>query len=431
MAKVLVVGQGGREHVLAWKLMQSPQVEEVFCAPGNAGTAEDVTNVDISATDCERLLKFAKENEIDLTVVGPEASLVAGIVDIFKAEGLRIFGPSQAAAALEGSKSFCKDIMRRANVPTADYSVFTDPTDAVQYVQEREETTFVVKADGLAAGKGVFVCSEKADAIEAIHELMTKQSFGDAGKKIVIEERLEGQEVSVLALIDGRTIVTLEPAQDHKAAYDGDEGPNTGGMGAYTPAPFATPELVDLVIEKILIPTVHTMRKNGTEFKGVLYAGIMLTNQGPKVLEFNVRFGDPEAQPVLMRLKSDLYEVLNAAANGRLKDLPELEWDERSAVCVVMASEGYPGSISSGHSIRGLDDAAKLTPDTKVFHAGTAIDGDNVVNTGGRVLGVTALGTDLSQAKKKAYEAVKCIRWQGAWCRKDISDKARQAESEA
>ncbi|WP_417848241.1 phosphoribosylamine--glycine ligase [Thalassoglobus sp.] len=427
MAKVLVVGQGGREHALVWKLSQSPKVSEVFCAPGNAGTAEDATNVDIAADDCERLAAFAKENEIDLTVVGPEVPLVAGIVDIFKAQGLRIFGPSKAAAALEGSKIFCKDIMRRANVPTADYWIFTDPTDAVQFVQEREEESFVIKADGLAAGKGVSVCSNKSDAIEAIHQMLTQKVFGDAGKKIIIEEVLEGQEVSVLALVDGRTIVTLEPAQDHKAAYDGDEGPNTGGMGAYTPAPFATPELIDEVISKILIPTIHTMRKNGSEFKGVLYAGLMLTKQGPKVLEYNVRLGDPEAQPVLMRLKSDLYEVLFAAADGKLKDLPDLEWDDRSAICVVMASEGYPGPISKGHPIRGLDEAAK-TPETKVFHAGTATDGDNVINTGGRVLGVTALGDDLSEAKKRAYEAIKCIRWQGAWCRKDISDKARSSE---
>ncbi|QDT31050.1 phosphoribosylamine--glycine ligase [Thalassoglobus polymorphus] len=427
MAKVLVVGQGGREHALVWKLSQSPKVSEVFCAPGNAGTAEDATNVDIAADDCERLAAFAKENEIDLTVVGPEVPLVAGISDHFKAQGLRIFGPSKAAAALEGSKIFCKEIMRRANVPTADYWIFTDATDAVQFVQEREEESFVIKADGLAAGKGVSVCSNKADAIEAIHQMLTQKVFGDAGKKIIIEEVLEGQEVSVLALVDGRTIVTLEPAQDHKAAYDGDEGPNTGGMGAYTPAPFATPELIDEVISKILIPTIHTMRKNGSEFKGVLYAGLMLTKQGPKVLEYNVRLGDPEAQPVLMRLKSDLYEVLFAAADGKLKDLPDLEWDDRSAICVVMASEGYPGPISKGHSIRGLDEAAK-TPETKVFHAGTAIDGGNVTNTGGRVLGVTSLGNDLSEAKKRAYEAIKCIRWQGAWCRKDISDKARSSE---
>lgn len=424
MAKVLVIGQGGREHVLAWKLKQSPHVEEVFCAPGNAGTALDVTNVDISATDCAGLVQFALDNSIDLTVVGPEAPLVLGIVDQFKEAGLRIFGPSKAAAALEGSKAFSKEIMRKASVPTADYWVFSDATDAVQFIQEREEEAFVVKADGLAAGKGVSVCFNKADAIQAVHQSMTENAFGDAGQKIVIEEVLEGQEVSILALVDGRTIVTLEAAQDHKAAYDGDTGPNTGGMGAYTPAPFATPELIDQVIEQILIPTVHAMRRNGTEFKGVLYAGLMLTNQGPKVLEYNVRLGDPEAQPVLMRLRSDLYEVLFAAAEGKLKDLPDLEWDERSAVCVVMASEGYPGEISKGHPIRGLNEADQIT-ETKVFHAGTAVSNAQTVNTGGRVLGVTSLGDNLAQAKKRAYEAVKCIRWQGAWCRKDISDKAR------
>ncbi|MDB4743339.1 phosphoribosylamine--glycine ligase [Planctomicrobium sp.] len=428
MAKVLVVGQGGREHVLAWKLIQSPLVDEVFCAPGNAGTAADVTNVDISATDIDRLVEFAKGNEIDLTVIGPEAPLVAGIVDEFKAAGLRVFGPSKAASALEGSKAFCKSIMRKANVPTADYWVFTDATDAVQFIQEREEESFVVKADGLAAGKGVSVCFNKADAIQAVHQMMTDKLFGDAGKKIIIEEVLKGQEVSVLALVDGRTIVTLEPAQDHKAAHDGDMGPNTGGMGAYTPAPFATGELIDEVIQKILIPTVHTMRQNKAEFKGVLYAGIMLTNQGPKVLEYNVRLGDPEAQPVLMRLKSDLYQILYAAAEGKLKDLPDLEWDERSAVCVVMASEGYPGEISKGHPIRGIAEADQL-PETKVFHAGTTLEGEDVLNSGGRVLGVTSLGQDLSEAKRRAYEAVKCIRWQGAWCRKDISDKARRDQT--
>lgn len=426
MAKVLVVGNGGREHALAWKLAQSPQVEEVFCAPGNAGTARDVTNVDIDAKNIDGLIQFAKDQAIDLTVVGPEAPLVAGITDAFANAGLRVFGPSKAASQLEGSKAFAKDIMRQASIPTADYGVFKDPEDAMHYIREREETPLVVKADGLAAGKGVAVCETKEEAIKAVLTTMVDGAYGDAGTQIVIEEKLEGLEVSILALVDGRTILTLEPAQDHKPAYDGDTGPNTGGMGAYTPAPFATPELMDEVIEKILIPTVHTMRKNKAEFKGVLYAGLMLTSQGPKVLEFNVRLGDPETQPVLMRLKSDLYEVLSAAADGRLKDLPDLEWDDRTAVCVVMASEGYPGEISTGHPIRGLAEADQL-PDTKVFHAGTALQGENVINTGGRVLGVTALGADVSEAKKRAYEAVKCIRWQGAWCRKDISDKARDA----
>ncbi len=425
--KVLVVGSGGREHVLTWKLKQSPKVKQVFCAPGNAGIGADVVNVDINATDGERLVQFAKNEKIDLTVIGPEAPLVAGVVDQFKKAGLRVFGPSKAAALLEGSKAYCKDIIRQANVPTADYRVFRDAEAAIQFIKDREETPLVVKADGLAAGKGVTVCETKEEAIAAVDQIMTKKVFGDAGKTVVIEEKLVGQEVSILVLVDGKTIIPLEAAQDHKAAHDGDTGPNTGGMGAYSPAPFATPELMDTVVHKILVPTVHTMRKTGAEFKGVLYAGLMLTAHGPKVLEYNVRLGDPEAQAILMRLKTDLFDVLCAAADGKLKDLPELEWDERPAVCVVMASEGYPGTISTGHPIRGLDAAAAL-PDVKVFHAGTAMQKGQPVNTGGRVLGVTALGNDLSDAKRRAYEAVRCIRWQGAWCRKDISDKARASQ---
>ncbi len=422
--KVLVVGQGGREHALVWKLSQSPSVSEVFCAPGNAGTAEDATNVDIRADDIDRLVKYAKSEEIALTVVGPEVPLVAGIVDAFRQAKLRVFGPSKAAAQLEGSKVFAKELMRQANVPTADYWVFRNSQEAVEFINDREANSFVIKADGLAAGKGVTVCATKGEAIHAIREAMIHRAFGTAANELLIEEVLVGQEVSILALVDGRTILTLEASQDHKAARDGDTGPNTGGMGAYTPAPFATPEVMDEVISKILIPTVHTMRKRGTEFTGVLYAGIMLTSQGPKVLEYNVRFGDPEAQPVLMRLKTDLFELLSAAADGRLSEFADLEWDDRAAVCVVMASDGYPGAYEKGRKIRGLDQAAKLS-DTKVFHAGTVQHGEDVVTDGGRVLGVTALGSDITSAKKRAYEAVKCIRWDGAWCRKDISDKAR------
>ncbi|MCA9045500.1 MAG: phosphoribosylamine--glycine ligase [Planctomycetaceae bacterium] len=422
--KVLVIGSGGREHALAWKLGLSPKVTEVFCAPGNAGTAADATNVDLDPCNAQQLVEFAKKNAIELTVVGPEAPLVAGVVDAFRKNGLKVFGPSQAAAQLEGSKAFCKDVMRAAKVPTADYQVFTKVGEAIQYVKEREETPLVVKADGLAAGKGVTVCETKDEAIAAIRASMVDKTFGDAGRQVVIEEKLEGLEVSVLAIVDGRTIVTLEPAQDHKPAYDGDKGPNTGGMGAYTPAPFATPELMDEVIEKILIPTVHEMKRRKCEFSGVLYAGLMLTAQGPKVLEFNVRLGDPETQPVLMRLKTDLFDLLHAAATGTLEKAADIEWDDRAAICVVMASEGYPGSYTRGHEIRGLE-AANALPDTKVFHAGTAVQDGKVVNTGGRVLGVTALGDNIAEAKRKAYQAVKEIRWQGAWCRKDISDKAR------
>lgn len=422
--QVLIIGQGGREHALAWKLSLSPKVTRVYCAPGNAGTALDAVNVDLNPSDTKRLVKFAQTEKFDLTVVGPEAPLTAGVVDAFQAAGLRVFGPTQAAAQLEGSKVFAKQMMRLANVPTADFRVFTDADDAVRSLDEREDNAVVVKADGLCAGKGVVVCDTRDEAVTAIHRMLVEREFGDAGGRIVIEERLTGQELSVLALVDGRTIVTLEPAQDHKAAWDDDKGPNTGGMGAYSPAPIAAPELMDEVIHKVLIPTVHAMRKQGTEFQGVLYAGLMLTPQGPKVLEFNVRFGDPEAQPVLMRLKTDLFDVLWAATEGRLRDFTHLEWDERPAVCVVMASEGYPGKYDKGLPIRGLDDAARL-PDTKVFHAGTAKLGDQIVTDGGRVLGVTALGNDIADAKRKAYAAVKCIRWDGAWCRKDISDKAR------
>ncbi|REJ90387.1 MAG: phosphoribosylamine--glycine ligase [Planctomycetota bacterium] len=424
--QVLVIGQGGREHAIAWKLAQSPKVTQVFCAPGNAGTEVDARNVDINATDTERLIRFAKETGINLTVVGPEAPLVEGVVDAFRSAGLRIFGPTRSAARLEGSKTFAKTMMRRANVPTADFSSFTDVDDALRYLDEREETPLVVKADGLAAGKGVVVCRNREEAVKAVREMMVERQFGAAGDRIMIEERLNGQELSVLAIVDGRTIVTLEPSQDHKAAHDGDRGPNTGGMGAYSPTPIATPEVMDEVIHRILIPLVHTMRKEGAEYTGVLYAGLMLTSQGIKVLEFNVRLGDPEAQPVLMRLKSDLFDLMWAATSGGLHEFAELEWDERPAVCVVMASEGYPGDYEKGRVIRGLPEAAALS-ETKVFHAGTSRQGDQVVTSGGRVLGVTALGRDISDAKRKAYTGVKCIRWEGAWCRKDISDKARLA----
>lgn len=422
--KVLVVGNGGREHALAWKLRQSPQVSRVLVAPGNAGTALDAENVDIQSTDIPRLLKFAQAEKIDLTVVGPEAPLVAGIVDTFEAAGLKVFGPSKLAAELEGSKAFAKDLMRQANVPTADYRIFRNHAEAIEYVEERSERPLVIKADGLAAGKGVMVCRSRSEALDAIRRTMVAKEFGAAGERIVVEERLEGEEASILAIVDGGTIIPLESAQDHKRAWDNDEGPNTGGMGAYSPAPIVSPELMDDVISKILVPTVHTMKKIGRPFRGVLYAGIMLTSQGPKVLEFNVRLGDPETQPVLMRLKTDLASVLMAAASGNLSKIPPLEWDPRPAVCVVMASEGYPGNYPKGKPMRGLPDADRQ-PGVKVFHAGTAKHGDQVVTDGGRVLGVTAVGENISDAKLKAYQGVKCIRWDGAWCRKDISDKAR------
>lgn len=422
--KVLVIGQGGREHALCWKLKNSPSVTRVFCAPGNAGTALEATNVDIAATDVERLAQFAKSERIDLTVVGPEVALVAGVVDAFQAANLRIFGPTKKAAELEGSKIFSKELMRKANVPTADFQTFFRYQDAVTYLEEREETPLVVKADGLASGKGVFVCKNRAEALDAVKQIMVQQAFGASGNKILIEECLHGHEASILAIVDGNTILPLEASQDHKRAYDGDAGPNTGGMGAYCPTPLITDKLMDEIVEKVLVPTVHFMNVEERPFKGCLYAGIMMTNQGPKVLEFNVRFGDPETQPVLMRLKSDLGSLLKAAADGKLADFGPAEWDPRPAVCVVMAAEGYPASPKKGSPIRGLEEAANV-PNTKVFHAGTARQGDDIITDGGRVLGVTALGNDFADAKLNAYQAVKCIRWQGGWCRKDISDRAR------
>lgn len=424
--KVLVVGQGGREHVLAWKLGRSPHVDEVFVAPGNAGTALDATNVNLMTSDTPGLVRFATEQKIDLTIIGPEAPLVAGLADTLREAGLLVFGPNRAAAELEGSKAFSKQFMHKHGVPTAEFRVFENPRDAFSYLEERPNIPLVVKADGLAAGKGVFVCSGSGEALEAVKEIGVKRAFGEAGGRIVIEERLTGQEASILAVVDGKTIIPLDTAQDHKPAYDDDRGPNTGGMGAYSPAPIVTPEMMDTIIDKILVPTVHGLSKIGRPFNGVLYAGLMLTAQGPRVLEFNVRLGDPEAQPVLMRLKTDLFELLHAAAKKELAEFPPLQWDPRPAVCVVMASEGYPGDYEKGHMIRGLE-AAGAQDDVKVFHAGTKQQADGtIVTDGGRVLGVTALGDDLSDAKFRAYQAVKPIRWDGGWCRKDISDKARR-----
>jgi phosphoribosylamine--glycine ligase len=425
---VLIVGSGGREHALAWKIAQSSRADRVFVAPGNAGTGEDVENIDIPGDDFRRLIKFAKENQVDLTVVGPEAPLAGGIVDAFNESKLRIFGPSKAAAQLEGSKVFCKNLLRSADVATADYHVFSEPDSAMRYIKDRyssdtEDVPLVVKADGLAAGKGVIVCRRRGEALDAIDRIARNREFGDAGQKFIIEERLDGQEASVLAITDGRTILTLPPAQDHKPAHDGDTGPNTGGMGAYCPTPLVDAKTTSWIEENILVPTVHAMKRSRQPFRGVLYAGLMMTNQGPKVLEFNVRFGDPECQPLLMRLQSDILDIIEATVDGRLDEIKAPTWDPRPSVCVVMASKGYPGSYERGHEIRGLDEASAL-PDVKVFHAGTASVDGNIVTNGGRVLGVTALGSSISAAKLQAYTAVKCIRWKGAWCRKDISDKA-------
>lgn len=426
--KVLVIGSGGREHALAWKISLSHRVDRVFVAPGNAGTAMDAENVDIAVDDIAGLVGFAKQNDVSFTVVGPEAPLCMGITDIFEKEGLRVFGPSRAAAQLEGSKVFCKQVLRSADVPTADFYEFRDAEAAERFINERygetpDDVPMVVKADGLAAGKGAIVCSTQEEALLAIEKIARNREFGDAGNRFIIEDRLVGSEASILAITDSKTILTLPPAQDHKRAGDGDTGMNTGGMGAYCPTPAIDDAMLRWVEENVLVPTVHSMKRSRNPFRGILYAGLMLTGQGPKVLEYNVRFGDPECQPMLMRLKSDIVDVIEATIDRNLADIDSIEWDPRPSVCVVMASEGYPESYQTGHAIRGLDEAAKLD-DVKVFHAGTKMDGDNVVTSGGRVLGVTAVGDTIAAAKLQAYRAVKCIRWQGAWCRKDISDKA-------
>ena len=432
--KVLVVGGGGREHTLAWKISRSSRVEQVFVAPGNAGTAVDAENVDIPDSDIEELVRFAKANAIDLTVVGPEVPLCLGLADAMREENLKVFGPSCEAARLEGSKIFCKTMLRTAQVPTAEYHEFDDAESGIEFLNNRfppdEEdgskpvhAPLVVKADGLAAGKGAIVCSTRSEVLEAIDRVAVRKEFGDAGNRYIIEERLDGPEASVLAITDGRTILTLPPAQDHKAAHDGDKGPNTGGMGAYCPTNAVDEESLGWIEENILLPTVHSMKRARKPFSGILYAGLMLTGQGPRVIEYNVRFGDPECQALLMRLNTDIVDIIEATVNQDLENLGELDWDPRPSICVVMASEGYPGSYAKGHEIRGLEEAAKLEH-VKVFHAGTKLVEGVPVTNGGRVLGVTALGETISAAKLNAYAAIKCIRWSGAWCRKDISDKA-------
>lgn len=426
--RVLIVGNGGREHALAWKISKSPRLKQLWIAPGNAGTALEGDNVDIKSDDIKGIVAFAKKESVDLVVVGPEAPLTMGLVDVLQSEKIRAFGPNQAAAQLEGSKVFCKQLLRQADIPTADYQTFRDADSAMRYIKSRfpgdnDKAPVVVKADGLASGKGVIVCKTRDDVLEAIDRIGRKNEFGKAGSQMIIEDRLEGPEVSVLAITDGKTIVTLPPAQDHKAAYDGDTGPNTGGMGAYCPTPIIDQEMIETIEEQILVQTVHAMKRGRKPFRGVLYAGLMMTNTGPKVLEFNVRFGDPECQPLLMRLQSDLLDILEATVDGRLDEIEPPVWDPRPATCVVMASRGYPGDYERGLEITGLDEASKIE-NVKVFHAGTKLLGKSVLTDGGRVLGVTALGDSIALAKLQAYTAVQKIRWPGGWCRKDISDKA-------
>ena len=421
--KVLVIGNGGREHALAWKLAQSARVDEVLVAPGNAGTAREAKcrNVAIGATDIEALLKLAQDENVGLTVVGPEAPLVKGVVDSFRAAGQRIFGPTAGAAQLEGSKAFAKDFLARHDIPTAHYAVFEQLEPALAHVR-RVGAPIVVKADGLAAGKGVVVAMTLAEAESALKDMLGDNAFGAAGARVVIEEFLEGEEASFISIVDGSTALPMATSQDHKRVGDADTGPNTGGMGAYSPAPVVTPEAHNRVMLEVVEPTVRGMIADGLPFTGFLYAGLMIDKSGaPKVIEFNVRFGDPETQPVMMRLQSDLLVLLEAAVDARLAGVGA-HWDPRPAVGVVMAAQNYPGAPRTGDEISGLD--APASPDTKVFHAGTKLEGDKVLTTGGRVLCACALGGSVAEAQARAYAAAALIAWQGEFHRRDIGWRA-------
>ena len=420
--KVLVVGGGGREHALAWKAAQSPKVDEVFVAPGNAGTATEqgLQNIDINAEDVDGLLAFAQQQAVDLTIVGPEAPLVAGIVDRFTEAGLAIFGPTAAAAQLEGSKAFSKDFLQRHNIPTAAYQNFTDRDAAKAYVRQ-QPLPIVIKADGLAAGKGVIIAETLEQADSAIDDMLAGNRFGEAGHRVVIEEFLQGEEASFIVMVDGKNAVAFASSQDHKARDDGDKGPNTGGMGAYSPAPVVTPTVHDWVMQHVIKPTVDGMAAEGHPYTGFLYAGLMIAEDGSaKVLEYNCRFGDPETQPIMMRLQSDLVELCQLAINGELKQTP-VAFDNRAAVGVVMAAGGYPESYNKGDVITGIPAA---TEDSKVFHAGTAIKDGQVVTSGGRVLCCTALGDNVTQAQQRAYQLVQQIQWDNVYFRTDIAHRA-------
>ena len=419
--KILVVGSGGREHALVWKIKQSKKVEQIYCAPGNAGIGRLAECVDISVTDVKKLLKFAKKQKIDLTVVGPESSLVAGIVDIFEEQGLRIFGPSKRAAELEGSKVFSKEFLEKYNIPTASFAVFDDGKKAKEYI-DSHGAPIVVKADGLAAGKGVIVAKSVEEAKQAVDLILAEKAFGNAGDRIIIETCLTGEEASFIAFTDGKTVLPLPTSQDHKAVFDKDEGPNTGGMGAYSPAPVVTDEISDFVMNRVMLPTIKGLEAEGRPYKGMLYAGLMIDGQTINVLEFNCRFGDPEAQPLLMRLKSDIIDIFEAAIDGKL-DRVEMKIDPRPTVCVVMASGGYPGSYETGKVISGLTKASEC-PGVEVFHAGTVRKKGRIVTSGGRVLGVTAVGNTLKDAIARAYAAADEIKWTNCYCRTDIGDKA-------
>ncbi|MBP1752028.1 MAG: phosphoribosylamine--glycine ligase [Geobacteraceae bacterium] len=419
--KILVIGSGGREHALVWKIARSPLVRKVYCAPGNPGIGELAENVAIKVDDLLGLLDFAKKEAIALTVVGPEIPLSLGIVDLFEEHGLKIFGARKNAAIIEASKAFSKDLMKKYSVPTAAYEVFTEIDPAVAFI-DRLGTPIVIKADGLAAGKGVVIAQTREEAVATVHDMLSGRTFGSAGARIVVEEFLRGEEASFLAFTDGRNIVPLASAQDHKAVFDGDKGPNTGGMGAYSPAPVVTPAIHEKVMEEVMRRTVDGMAAEGRPYRGVLYAGLMIDGDAIKTLEFNARFGDPECQPLLMRMKSDIVPVLMAVADGDISKVA-IEWHKKAAVCVVMAAGGYPGEYRKGDRIEGLDKAAEQE-DLVVFHAGTALQDGKYVTSGGRVLGVTALGATVRDAIDSAYRGVASITWNGVHYRKDIGGKA-------
>ncbi len=422
--KVLIVGSGGREHAIAWKVAKSPKVDKIYCAPGNAGIASVAECVDIKAMEFDKLVAFAKEKQIDLTVVGMDDPLVGGIVDAFEKEGLRVFGPRKNAAILEGSKAFSKDLMKKYDIPTAAYENFNDAEAALKYL-ETANMPIVLKADGLALGKGVLICNTREEAIDGVKEIMTDKKFGDAGNKMVIEEFMTGREVSVLSFVDGKTIKIMTSAQDHKRAKDGDQGLNTGGMGTFSPSPFYTKEVDEFCKKYIYQKTVDAMREEGREFKGIIFFGLMLTKNGPRVLEYNARFGDPETQVVLPRMKNDIVEVFEACIDGTL-DKIDLQFEDNAAVCVCLASDGYPVSYEKGFEIKGLD-SFKDKDSYFCFHAGTALKDGKIVTNGGRVLGITAVGADLKEARKNAYEATKWVDFDNKYMRNDIGKAIDEA----
>jgi phosphoribosylamine---glycine ligase len=416
--KILVIGSGGREHALAWKLRQSPHAGRIFCAPGNAGTAEVGENVAIPGSDLEALVRFAKENHVDLTVVGPDDPLAAGIVDLFAAEKLRAFGPTKSASRIEASKIFAKELMRAQKIPTAEASIFSESSEALRYC-ERAQFPVVIKADGLALGKGVIVAADAATARSSIDEMMNQRRFGEAGRRIVMEELLRGTECSLHALVDGKNYLLLESARDHKRVLEGDQGPNTGGMGAFSPANNWNSKLQAQFEAEIMQPLLRGLLQEGIKFRGLLYPGLMITSEGPRVLEFNCRFGDPETQALLPRMKSDLLPVLEATIDGKI-DTCAIEWDTRPAVTVVLASAGYPGKYETGNSISGLDHAAKLEG-VQIFHAGTRRAAGEIKTAGGRVLAVTALGSTIQEARERVYDAVSRIHFENCQYRRDIA----------